>query len=542
MKWVFFKKIRVVVSLIFFLMVLLVFADHKAFLPESVVNTTLYLQFLPSALKFVNLLSIASLGFVIILLITILTGRVYCSTVCPLGTMQDIITWFTRRFEKNKKRKKRFFKFSRAYNTLRYGILIVVILMLVSGAMFTVSLLDPYSNFGRFTTNFAKPILVFFNNLLAQGLEKLGLFWIYPETLRHEALPTLIFPALMFGLVVWLSIKYGRLYCNTVCPVGAFLGFLSKFSMFRVVINADRCNHCKSCVYDCKAGCIDSKKQEIDFSRCVMCFNCFKACDQDAIRFENAWRRKEKNKELVLEDIKITDIKRRGFMAGMIAVAGWLAGFSSKPTKDSLNVKKVIKVTKPSEVPIKRDYPVSPPGSGSIRHFNNYCTACSLCVSACPNNVLQPSFFEYGFSGLMQPHMDYSSGFCNYDCKICGDICPTGAILAISTIEEKKTVQMGKAKFIKENCVVYTEHTDCGACSEHCPTKAVNMVPFEDTGLFIPEINDNICVGCGACEYPCPVRPYKAIYVDGNPEHLVAEKPKIEKLDEKINLDEGFPF
>jgi len=137
--------------------------------------------------------------------------------------------------------------------------------------------------------------------------------------------------------------------------------------------------------------------------------------------------------------------------------------------------------------------------------------------------------------------MDYSSGYCNYECKICSEVCPTGAILSIESLDKKKTIQLGKAKFIRENCVVYTDNTDCGACSEHCPTKAVNMVPYEDTGLFIPEIDEEICVGCGACEYPCPTRPYKAIFVDGHPEHLTAMPPKVEDLEIKKPV-EDFPF
>lgn len=135
--------------------------------------------------------------------------------------------------------------------------------------------------------------------------------------------------------------------------------------------------------------------------------------------------------------------------------------------------------------------------------------------------------------------MDYITSFCNYECIQCGIVCPTGAILELP-LADKKLVQMGKTKFVKENCIVYTKNTACGACSEHCPTKAVNMVPYKEK-LTIPEIKDKLCIGCGACEYACPTDP-KSIYVDGNPVHLVAEKPKEEKLEEKIDYKEEFPF
>jgi ferredoxin len=167
------------------------------------------------------------------------------------------------------------------------------------------------------------------------------------------------------------------------------------------------------------------------------------------------------------------------------------------------------------------------------------CTACHLCVSACPTQVLQPTYFLYGLTGFLQPRMDFITSFCNFECILCGEVCPTGAILPLIK-EEKKLVQLGKSNFVKENCIVNTKNTACGACSEHCPTKAVNMVPFKDK-LTIPEVNNKICVGCGACEYACPTDP-KSIYVEGNPVHLVAEKPKEVKIEEKIDYKEEFPF
>jgi len=145
---------------------------------------------------------------------------------------------------------------------------------------------------------------------------------------------------------------------------------------------------------------------------------------------------------------------------------------------------------------------------------------------------------------MLQPIMEYKKDYCNFECIICSEVCPTGAIEKI-LVDEKKLTQLGKAQFIKENCIVYTESTACGACSEHCPTKAVNMVPYtsEKTGklLNIPEIKEEYCVGCGACEYACPTKPHKSIYVEGNPVHLLAKKPEEKKLIEELP-QEDFPF
>ena len=210
----------------------------------------------------------------------------------------------------------------------------------------------------------------------------------------------------------------------------------------------------------------------------------------------------------------------------------------------SVNAFGQTKIVRPTNIPERITSPVSPPGSVSVSHFTSTCTACHLCVSACPSRVLAPSFLQYGLSGMMQPRMDYHAGHCNYDCTVCLDVCPSGAILPL-TREKKKLTQLGVAKFIKENCVVYTDNTNCGACSEHCPTKAVNMVPYLNTAnkrLVIPKVNPDICIGCGGCEYACPTKPYKAIYVNGNRVHKPAEKPVEKKMDKKVDYKEDFPF
>jgi len=139
----------------------------------------------------------------------------------------------------------------------------------------------------------------------------------------------------------------------------------------------------------------------------------------------------------------------------------------------------------------------------------------------------------------MQPYMDYHSGFCNFECDLCGQVCPTNAI-RIMQPGQKKLAQIGIAHFVKENCVVYTDNTDCGACSEHCPTKAVNMVPYKGA-LTIPEVDDKICIGCGACEYACPTKPFRAIFVEGNATHKLAEEPVQDKIILK-KTEEDFPF
>jgi len=138
----------------------------------------------------------------------------------------------------------------------------------------------------------------------------------------------------------------------------------------------------------------------------------------------------------------------------------------------------------------------------------------------------------------MQPVMNYHKSFCTYNCTACTDICPTFALRPL-VLEAKKLTQLGKVNFIKDNCIVKTEKTACGACSESCPTKAVYMIPYEGN-LLIPEVNVDICIGCGHCEFACPTVPYKAIFVNGNPVHLTAKKPLNVPSEMKTPVD--FPF
>ncbi len=517
------KSFRVGVSVLFFALIALLFLDFRNTVAPSVSGGLLYLQFVPSLLKFVNEAALGAAGFIVIVILTVLFGRVYCSTVCPLGTLQDAIGFVAR-----KKRKRRDFQFSEPHNVLRYSILTLTVLLLAGGSGFLLNLLDPLSSFGRIFSNLFRPVVLVVNNVAAIGLEQLGMHTLYRVPWAVIVPVSAGVSMAMLTLVAWLSARSGRLYCNTVCPVGALLGLLSKISFLQISIDPDVCKGCKLCEGVCKAGCIDRRKKTVDISRCVGCYNCFAVCPREGLRFEKRWRRR-------IPAVR-PDRERRDFIVNSGMYFLGLAGVAEQ-------TKKIIQ-SKPTTIPVRVTSPVSPPGSGSIEHFTATCTACHLCVSACPSRVLVPSFLEFGFLGMMQPRMSFQSGHCNYDCTICMNICPSGAILPL-TVEKKKLTQVGVAKFIKENCVVYTDNKDCGACSEHCPTKAVNMVPYPNPvnkRLVIPEVKPEYCIGCGGCEHACPTKPYKAIYVDGNPMHKTAKKPVVKKIEEKVDNNEDFPF
>ena len=522
------RKIRIVVSLIFLITTTFLLIDIYGTISPSISNKILFLQFVPSVLKFIAILSISAVGFVVIIILTILFGRIYCSSICPLGIFQDVVNWISGKIKRKRKRR---FDFLKEQKLLRIFLLAIPILVFLFGSSLAVNLLDPYSIYGRFTGNFFRPLLVGANNLTAYVFESFKLYTVSQYSLKVFNLIPFIITVLFLILVTVMAWMKGRLYCNTVCPVGTLLGYISKISLFKIVINHEECLSCGICAKECKSSCIDSDNKTVDMSRCVACFDCIPSCPTEGITYSISYGKKT-FKDAPAGQKKI-DISKREFLSKTSLYFLSLSALAAQ-------VQKKIVVTKPSTKPIFRKSAVSPPGSIGVEKFNSKCTACHLCVSSCPTQVLQPSFLEYGFLGILQPRMDNTTGFCNFECKICGDVCPTGAILPFE-LEKKKLTQIGKAKFVKDNCIVQTQKTDCGACSEHCPTKAVHMIPFEGT-LVIPEVRDDYCIGCGACEYACPTKPYKAIYVEGNLWHQTAKKNVELKKQEAVNTKEDFPF
>ncbi len=518
MKLEYLRKIRIVVSIIFLFLIAIVFLDITNILPPSFISYVTFLQFIPSTIKFANLLLPTSIGFIIVLILTLLIGRVYCSSICPLGTMQDISSYTAKKINKKKK-----FTYTKEYFWLRYSVFALVIISLLFGNLFLVNLLDPYSNAGRIFTQLFNPLLMHLNNIAAFTFEKFDIYLIYPIEIKVFYLIAAMFPLIFLVIVIYLSYKRGRLYCNTICPVGTLLGFISKFTIFKLKIDKASCEGCGVCARVCKAECIEKSTKEIDFSRCVACFNCLDVCPSDSINYEL----------ISIDNVKSgPDESRRNFIS---RTSMFIVGL----TTSALSQIQIIP-QKESKIAEKKNFAVTPPGSQTIDHFNNNCTACHLCITVCPTKVLQPSITEFGIFNIFQPFMDYKTSFCNYDCIACSEVCPTSAILPL-TNTHKKNIQIGKAIFVKENCIVETENTACGACSEHCPTKAVMMVDYKGN-LKIPEVTNKYCVGCGACEFACPTKPYKAIYIDGNLVHQTAEKRPSEKLEQEIDYKEEFPF
>ncbi|HIT48048.1 MAG TPA: 4Fe-4S binding protein, partial [Candidatus Coprenecus stercoripullorum] len=257
------RKIRITLAAISFTLVTLLFLDFTGTI-HTWFGWLAKIQFVPAILA-LNFITVA-----ILILLTLIFGRIYCSVICPLGILQDIIS----RLGGTGKKRKRRFTWSPAKNILRYTMLAVFIVAIVAGAGSIAALLEPYSAFGRIASNLLSPLWIWGNNLLAAIAEHYGSYAFYGREVWLRSLPTFIIASATLILLVILAWRNGRTYCNTVCPVGTVLGFLSKFSLFKVTIDADKCRSCSLCTRQCKASCIDFENHYIDYSRCVACMDC----------------------------------------------------------------------------------------------------------------------------------------------------------------------------------------------------------------------------------------------------------------------------
>ena len=575
------RALRTIAALFFFLPITFLFLDLGSNVPGSASDAFLYLQIIPALLKFFAGMGVMIFGIVFIALLTLLFGRVYCSTICPLGILQDVVNRIAKTISK-KRRKRNYFAYAKPRYAIHYSILAATAALFALHSTMLLNLLEPFSNYGRVIHNLFRPILHALNNAGAAVTERFHVYFLYTIPFKEIAIGAVIVPLFFLALVVYLSYTRGRLFCNLLCPAGALLGLISRYAIFKIEVNESTCTDCGLCEKVCKAQCIESKSKTIDHAACIGCFNCFNACPSEGLTFAHHYAKIDSHRTLsgaeasnllnffipkrflslcepviqIFQHPSSHSDKRNGKDLGILTrrfgsaqrpadlrtlATSRRAFLATAAIGTTLPVVlKVDSLTAPSTAYMEsRKHPVTPPGSLSVDHFTQYCTACHLCVTSCPAQVLIPSWFDYGIGGIFQPKMNYQASFCNYDCVKCTEVCPTGALLPLLP-EAKRLVQMGKVQFVREDCIVVTKKTDCGACSEHCPTKAVHMVP--EGKLSIPEVNNEICVGCGACEHACPVKPRKAIFVNANPVHLTAKKPEVKKLENPMGSGQDFPF
>ncbi len=492
------RKIRTILAAVMFILITLLFLDFTGTLHHWL-SWLARIQFLPAVMA-LNVVVV-----VVLLSLTIICGRIYCSIICPLGILQDILARLHRK--KNK------YNYSNEIRWLRYLMLVVFMIAGVAGIGSIFQLFAPYSSYGRIATMIFQPVWKMGNNILAELAERADSYAFYSVDTWMRSMPVFVIAAATLVVLFILAWRGGRTYCNTICPIGTILSFFARFSWLKIRFDENKCKNCSLCTKNCKAACIDFRTHSIDYTRCVVCGNCIDSCKFGALRFtsRSSISSQASNSSQASTSSPIDSSKRSFLLATALVSTAAMAQKKEKLMDGGL-------AELENKVAPERQTPLTPPGSLSFQNLATRCTGCQLCVSECPNQVLRPSS---DLLHLMQPTMSYEHGYCRPECTRCSQVCPAGAIQKIDK-EEKTAIQIGHAVWIKRNCVPITDGVECGNCARHCPSGAIEMVPLDENdeeSPMVPAINEAACIGCGACEYVCPARPFSAIYVEGHEVH-----------------------
>lgn len=254
------KVIRIFLAIIFFVAAVAYLFIGPQVHPMAAV--TAKVQILPSAIA-------VSLGAILIWLpATFLFGRIYCSTACPVGMLQDTMLPLRRRLKRHPR-----FHFKSAQQ-LRFHIALVYLLCLIIGLVAVPYLIEPWN----IMRNIASTV----------RLSAIQETWL---TLGTGGLTGICAGAVSLVLLLLSGFLFGRDFCNTVCPLGTALGIVSNASLYHIEIDPDRCTSCMKCQDVCRSSCIKVVSRYVDNSRCVRCFDCLHVCEDDAIRFQQGRNR-----------------------------------------------------------------------------------------------------------------------------------------------------------------------------------------------------------------------------------------------------------
>jgi polyferredoxin len=466
----------------------------------------------------------------VVVALTLVFGRVFCGWICPFGTLHHFFAWiFPSRYGKGNSRVEA--NRTHGWQAVKYYLMWGFLAAALAGSAIG-GLLDPICVAVRAIGLGVIPALQYLgvhgnNAVAATNLRPLQVaadgaqdilaqqVWTANQSYFHQTwLIVFLLVAILF-----MNRFIPRFWCRALCPLGAFLGVMSRFALFGMEKDHSKCTDCNLCLVNCQGA--DSPQGGVKHRQdeCHMCLNCESACPEDVIKFRFLPNRKS--------TVQKPDLQRRTVMASAAAGAVAIPAMRIANWPDKAYSEKVIR----------------PPGSVEEREFLERCIRCAECMKVCPNNALHPAFFEAGLEGLWTPILVPRIGYCEYSCVLCGQVCPTGAIQKITELQktgkddktgkEQKPISMGTAMYDQGRCLPWSMATPCIVCEEFCPTspKAIwaeevevpkREAKYREKGEHLamatvkvqrPHVDPSLCIGCGACEKVCPIVDKPAVYV-----------------------------
>jgi MauM/NapG family ferredoxin protein len=464
-----------------------------------------------------------------VIVLTLLLGRVFCSFICPFGTIHHAVSWThpalkgDRMVRANQK--------SPAHR-IKYFVLIAVLAGGVLGLNLA-GFMDPIALLFRSLALAIFPAIgvglkSIFDAMARSDLKFLNYLSYGGETLvsplfgyGYPAYKTAWLIGLLFLIIVFLNRIKPRFWCRILCPLGALLGLFSRFCFLKLEKDDEKCTQCKVCSKVCSGAASPMAGDPWENAECLFCFNCFRQCPERALAFRFSWSPRLNQRP---------DMGRRAVLTGLAAGVSLplLAGLDSQAHH----------VADPRVI--------RPPGALPEADFLKLCQRCGLCMKVCPTNAINPTLGEAGLAGFWTPHLIMTQGYCEYTCTLCGSVCPTGAIAEITAREKiDRPIRIGSAYVSRGRCLPWSGNGPCIVCQEVCPTspKAVYLkkqaVPGGNKAalaLDVPHVDLKRCVGCGICETKCPVRGRPAIRVIA-----AGESRSVENQILLPDLGKGFP-
>jgi polyferredoxin len=497
-RWITARKIVQIAALL--IVIALLIMTRRGGWPPEVVNLIMRLDplaVLAQALSSRSFL-LGSAVVLLTVLLTVIAGRAWCGWLCPLGTVLDLIP-LRRRTLRDKQP-----NIPHSWRSIKYGLLIVILVAALFGNL-TLLIFDPLTIFIRTFTTALWPATDQVVTSIETALYRVPFLsdpissidaWLRPAILPTQ--PEFYREAWLFGAVfvgiIALNLIAPRFWCRYLCPLGGLLGWISRGALLRREVS-EECKGCTLCTTVCPTGTIDATKHYTsDPAECTMCLECLDVCPRSTIEFQP---------RVKLSPRQAYDPSRRQFLGAAALAIGGVAFFRADAVRQHPD-----------------DHLIRPPGVIETDMLDK-CIRCGECVRSCPTHGLQPAFNLAGLEGVWTPLLIPRLGYCAYSCNSCGQVCPVQAILPL-TLEEKRTQVIGKAYLDENRCIAWADHRDCIVCEEMCPLpdKAIYLEKRDFTTphgpavtVQVPHVDRGKCIGCGICEFKCPLNGSAAIRV-----------------------------